>query len=87
MSSDPNTRAMEDVMERLMASGHFASKNDLLMEGLRLVEKREKAQDDLEAALQRGIDDMEAGRVHDADEVFDMLEKRFSDMIKSRPAQ
>ena len=42
------------------------------------MEEREKALAALDAALERGLADADAGRVHDADEVFAELKARYA---------
>ncbi len=60
------TEHHEELLERLVASGRYQNASEVLREGLRLVESKE-AEDEaklkaLRAAVQLGIDDMEAGR-------------------------
>ena len=43
----------------------------------RLVEEHDKKLAALDAALARGVADADAGRVRDADEVFDELRRRY----------
>jgi antitoxin ParD1/3/4 len=69
---------LEKTIERLIESGRYASKSEVIREGIRLVEEREKQLALLDAALARGLADAEAGRVYDADEVFAELRARFS---------
>ncbi len=40
----------------------------------------------IRAALDRGIDDLEAGRVVSRDEAKDIIEKRMEDLINAREA-
>jgi antitoxin ParD1/3/4 len=75
---------LEEVVDQLVASGRYNSKSEVLREGVRLVEEREKRLAALDAALQKGLDDADAGRVHDADEVFDELIAQFSRMADER---
>ena len=60
---------LEDVVDRLVASGRYNSKSEVLREGVRLVEEREKRLEALDAALAKGLDDVEAGRVKPLREV------------------
>jgi antitoxin ParD1/3/4 len=77
-STDLGKKA-ESTVSRLVAKGRFHSRGEVLREGVRLVEEREKAAAELEAALEAGIADIEAGRFSPADEVFDRLEERYRD--------
>lgn len=51
-------------------------------EGVRLVQDRETKLAALDAALARGMTDIEAGRTKPASEVFDRLEAKYLDMAK-----
>ncbi|MCB1447222.1 MAG: type II toxin-antitoxin system ParD family antitoxin [Rhizobiaceae bacterium] len=75
---------LEEVVDRLVASGRYNSKSEVLREGVRLVEEREKHLEALDAALARGLADIEAGRVKPAREVFDELRKRYQRMADER---
>jgi len=48
------------------------------------MEERERHLAVIDAAIERGIADVEAGRVHDADAVFDELEARYARMARER---
>lgn len=50
---------VEDEIKQWMNTGQYASEDDVLREALRALKWR----DDEVAAIQEGIDDMEAGRV------------------------
>ena len=75
---------LEEVVDRLVASGRYNSKSEVLREGVRLVEEREKRLEALDAALARGMADVEAGRVKPAEEVFDELRQRYQRMAAER---
>lgn len=75
---------LESVVERLVASGRYNSKSEVIREGIRLVEEREKKLAALDAALARGIADAEAGRVTPADAVFDRLEAKYRAMAEAK---
>lgn len=75
---------LEEVVDRLVASGRYNSKSEVLREGVRLVEEREKRLEALDAALARGMADVEAGRVKPAEAVFDELRQRYQRMAAER---
>jgi antitoxin ParD1/3/4 len=69
---------LEAVVERLVKEGRYGSKSEVLRAGVRLVEEHETRLAELRAKLQEGIDDIAAGRVYDAEEVFREIEERRS---------
>ena len=70
----------EDYVTSLVTSGRYGSRSDVLREGIRLVEEREKHRDVLDAAIARGLADAEAGRVAPFDEVADRLRTKYQGM-------
>jgi antitoxin ParD1/3/4 len=76
--------ALENVVDTLVASGRYNSKNEVLREGVRLVQEREARLAALDSALARGIADADAGRVKPASEVFNRLEAKYADQAKAR---
>jgi antitoxin ParD1/3/4 len=75
---------LEKVVNDLVATGRYNSKSEVLREGVRLVQEREARFRELEAALQLGMDDIEAGRTIPAEEVFEELRARYSEMARKR---
>ncbi len=75
-------KQLESTVKRLVASGRYNSKSEVIREGVRLVEEREKRLAALDAALDRGLADIEAGRTHSADDVFAELRTRYQGMIQ-----
>jgi len=71
---------LEAVVKRLVESGRYNSKSEVLREGVRLVEEREKQLALMDAALARGGADIEAGRVHAAEDVFAEMKERYKRM-------
>ena len=57
------------LIEEHMASGHYRSEDDLLVDALAALDAR---QIEL-AAIQEGIEDMEAGRVQPLDTIVDSI--------------
>lgn len=68
--------ALEKFLTTLVASGRYHSKSEVLREGVRLIQEREARLAALDAAIARGLDDADAGRVKSSSEVFDRLEAR-----------
>lgn len=75
-------KQLESTLERLVASGRYNSKSEVIREGIRLIEEREKRLAALDAALDRGLADIEAGRTRPADEVFAELRARYQGMAE-----
>ena len=67
---------LEAVVDELVARGRYNSKSEVLREGVRLVQEREKRLAALDAAIERGIAEADAGRGKPVDEVFDRLERK-----------
>lgn len=65
-------------LDDLVASGRFASREDAVREGVRLVREgnRDASSDAELAGVERGLADVAAGRILSADEVRAELERR-----------
>jgi antitoxin ParD1/3/4 len=74
---------LEEFVTELVANGRYNSKSEVLREGVRLIQDREARLAAFDAAIQRGLDDVEAGRTKPASEVFDRLEAKYRAMIDS----
>ncbi|MBZ9843216.1 type II toxin-antitoxin system ParD family antitoxin [Mesorhizobium sp. CA5] len=83
ISADLGDR-LEDVVNRLVKTGRYNSKSEVLRKGVRLVEEREKRLATLDAALARGVADADAGRVKPGADVFDRLESKYKAMAEKR---
>jgi antitoxin ParD1/3/4 len=77
-------KTLEAVVEDLVENGRYNSKSEVLREGVRLVQEREAELRRLDAALARGMADIEAGRVKPAEEVFDRLIAKYEAMAKRK---
>ncbi|RWP97403.1 type II toxin-antitoxin system ParD family antitoxin [Mesorhizobium sp.] len=81
ISADLGNR-LEDVVNQLVSTSRYNSKSEVLREGVRLVEEREKRLAALDAALAKGIGDADAGRVKPAEDVLDRLEGKYKAMAE-----
>jgi len=70
----------ESFVVKMVESGRYNSKSEVLREGVRLVQDREARLAALDASIARGIADADAGRTKPADEVFDRLEGKYRAM-------
>jgi len=75
---------LEKVVNDLVENGRYNSKSEVLREGVRLVQEREARQKALAAALEAGEDDIAAGRVKPAEEVFERLIAKYEAMARAR---
>lgn len=69
---------LENYVSKLVEQGRYNSKSEVLREGVRLVQEREQKFAALNAAIERGIADADAGRLLPAEEVFTELKARYS---------
>jgi antitoxin ParD1/3/4 len=84
ISADLGAR-LEDFVSKLVESGRYGSKSEVLREGVRLIEEREKRLALLDAALERGVADIDAGRTYALDNVADELARRYG-AVENKPA-
>jgi antitoxin ParD1/3/4 len=68
---------LEDFVSKLVESGRYGSKSEVLREGVRLIEGGEKRLALLDAPLERGLADIDAGRTHALEDVADELARRY----------
>jgi len=64
MASSANLgRHLEDYVTDLVKTGRYNSRSEVLREGVRMIEEREKRLAALDLSIARGLADVEAGRV------------------------
>lgn len=80
-SLDPQDEA---YIDEAVKSGRYAERADVISDGLQLVREREAWLAAVRAGVQRGLDDVAAGRVVDLDEAFDQVEAMLDEMEAAR---
>lgn len=68
---------LESFVSKLVETGRYNSKSEVLREGIRLIQERETRLAVLDQALAKGIGDAEAGRVSPAGTVLTRLEAKY----------
>lgn len=71
---------LEGFVARLVETGRYNSKSEVLREDIRLIQDREARLAALDASIARGLADADAGRTRPAAEVFDRLEAKYRAM-------
>ena len=72
---------LESFVSKLVESGRYRSKSEVLREGVRLIQERETRLAALDASIARGLADADAGRVKPSSEAFDRLEAKLTAKI------
>ena len=85
MASSANLgEKLENYVSDLVKTGRYNSRSEVLREGVRLVEEREKRLATLDAAIARGLADVAAGRVYPIEEVEARLTAKYRKMAEER---
>ena len=75
---------LEGYVTKLVETGRYGSKSEVLREGVRLIQDRETQLVALDAVIERGIADSDAGRGERAENVFDQLEAKYQAMADGK---
>jgi len=75
---------LESFITRLVETGRYGSKSEVLREGVRLIQDREAQLAALDAVIERASAASEAGRGKPASEVFDRLEAKYRAMANDK---
>lgn len=71
---------LEGFVAKLVETGRYNSKSEVLREGIRLIQEREARLSLIDLALARGLNDAEKGRVKPMSDVFTRLEAKYQGM-------
>ena len=75
---------LEKVVNDLVENGRYNSKSEVLREGIRLVQEREARLRELDAMIQVGLDDIDAGRTVPAEEVFAEMRRVIAEIAQKK---
>ena len=73
---------LEAFVAKLVETGRYNSKSEVLREGVRLIQDREARLAALDASIARGVLDAEAGRTRRAEDVFERLSAKYRKAIR-----
>jgi antitoxin ParD1/3/4 len=76
---------LEGYITKLVETGRYGSKSEVLREGVRLIQDRETQLVALDSVIERGIADSDAHKGKPAEEVFGRLEAKYRAMVDSKP--
>lgn len=81
ISADLGTQ-LESFVAKLVETGRYNSKSEVLREGIRLIQEREARLAVLDQALVRGMADDEAGRAKPLTDVVARLERKYAGAVR-----
>lgn len=74
------TTELEQIVDQKVKSGMYTSASEVVREGLRLLQQRDEIRETklsaLRAEIQKGIDDLEAGRFQDGESAMADIKER-----------
>lgn len=79
ISADLGTQ-LESFVAKMVETGRYNSKSEVLREGIRLIQEREARLAVLDQSIARGLAHAETGRVRPAADVFARLEAKYQAM-------
>ena len=80
-TAEPN---LDESIEKLIASGRFESKEDVLREGVRLIEAEDEQWAELDATLIARADDLDTSDFVPAEEFFNRLSAKYKAMLPTQ---
>ena len=70
-------KQLEGYVQKLVESGRYGLKSEVLREGVRLIQDREARLAALDASITRGVADADSGPTQPAEEVFSRLAEKY----------
>lgn len=75
---------LEAFIDQAVKNGRYGSRSEVLREGVRLVQEREAKWALFDAEMQKGFDDLDAGRSMDLEEAARGLRRKYQAMAAKR---
>jgi len=75
---------LESFVAKLVETGRYNSKSEVLREGIRLIQERETRLSVLDQAIARGLADAETGRVKPMSDVVARLEAKYQSISPAK---
>ncbi len=75
--------ALDHFVTSLVAAGRYTSEDQVLREGVRLIQEREARLTKLDEAITKGIAAADAGEGRPSSEVFDRLEAKYRGLAQA----
>jgi antitoxin ParD1/3/4 len=75
---------LESFVAKLVETGRYNSKSEVLREGIRLIQERETRLSVLDQAIARGLADAETGRVKPMSDVVARLESKYQSISPAK---
>ena len=75
---------LEAIVAELVGRGRYNSKSEVLREGVRLVQEREKRLKALDSAIARGVAEADAGLGRTLDDAFDNVREKLRSARRKR---
>ena len=73
---------LEAFISEAVKKGRYGSRSEVIREGVRVIQERERRLTKLDAELARRVADIESGRTYDAEEVFARLTSKYRAMAE-----
>ena len=81
------TPELEQLVQSKVQTGHYQSANDVMGEALRLLEKRDRAKEEIREKIEVAWESLRQGKGTDGDEFFDQLEAELEEEIRAENAK
>lgn len=78
------TREQEELVQRLVSAGEYATADEVIRDGLRLLEQELAWKADCRQKIAEGLEDVKAGRVVDGEKAIAEIRRKIDERAKKR---